>query len=47
MGFYFHYCLVLEPHYPKELNPHAPKLTDTLCGTDNMIGRGSAFHDFR
>ena len=30
----------MEPNYRTELNPHAPKLNDTLCGTDNMIGRG-------
>ena len=30
---------VLESHYHWELNPHAPKLNDTIYGKDNMTYR--------
>ncbi len=27
-----------EPHHHKELNPHAPKLYDTIYGNNNIVG---------
>ena len=29
----------MEPHYHRELNPHAPKLHDTICGNDIVLNR--------